>query len=69
VYFWIFGLYVIYCGFRRCLATLFMCCLSFINVVCEILKSICGLYKCMFCLSHGKAKQKKEKRGSSPSAW
>jgi hypothetical protein len=42
-----------------------MCRLSFINVVCEILKSICGLYKYMICLSHGKAK---EKKGSSLSA-
>jgi hypothetical protein len=39
-----------------------MCRLSFINVVCEILKSICGLYKYMLCLSHGKAKEKRKKR-------
>jgi hypothetical protein len=39
-----------------------MCRLSFINVICEILKSICGLYKYMLCLSHGKAKEKKEKK-------
>jgi hypothetical protein len=39
-----------------------MCHLSFINVVCEILKSICDLYKYMLCLSHGKAKEKNEKR-------
>jgi hypothetical protein len=48
--------------------------LSFINVVCEILKSICGLYKYTLCLSHGKAKEKNEKnekekkKGASPSA-
>jgi hypothetical protein len=35
---------------------------SFINVVCEILKSICDLYKYMLYLSHGKAKEKTEKR-------
>jgi hypothetical protein len=45
-----------------------MCRLSFINVVCEILKLICGLYKCMLCFSHGKAKEKK-KNWASPSAW
>jgi hypothetical protein len=50
---------------------LWMCRLSFINVVCEILKSICDLYKFMLSLSHGKAKEKKKKeknKGSSPSA-
>jgi hypothetical protein len=39
-----------------------MCPFSFINVVCEILKSICDLYKYMLYLSHGKAKGKREKR-------
>jgi hypothetical protein len=46
-----------------------MCRLPFINVVCEILKSICGLYKYMLCLSHCKAKEKKQKKkGASPCA-
>jgi hypothetical protein len=39
-----------------------VCRFSFINVVCEMLKSICGLYKYMLYLSHGKAKEKKKKR-------
>jgi hypothetical protein len=45
-----------------------MCHFSFINVVCEILKLICGLYKYMLYLSHGKAKEKrkKEKKGVFP---
>jgi hypothetical protein len=38
-----------------------MCRLSFINVVCDILKSICGLYKYMLYLAHGKTKKEKEK--------
>jgi hypothetical protein len=38
-----------------------MCHFSFINVVSEILKSICGLYKYMLYLSHGKAKEKRKK--------
>jgi hypothetical protein len=49
-----------------------MCRLSFINVVCDILKSICSLYTYMFCLSHGKAKNKKKgknKKRASLSAW
>jgi hypothetical protein len=49
-----------------------MCRLSFINVVCEILKSISDFYKYMLCLSHGKAKEKKKKekkKGASASAW
>jgi hypothetical protein len=47
-----------------------MCRFSFINVVCEILKLNCDLYKYMLYLSHGKAKEKKKKRkGPSPSAW
>jgi hypothetical protein len=37
------------------------CRLSFINVIFEILKLICGLYEYMLCLSHGKAKEKNEK--------
>jgi hypothetical protein len=48
-----------------------VCRFSFINVVCEMLKSICGLYKYMLYLSHGKAKEKKKKKkekGSSLSA-
>jgi hypothetical protein len=36
--------------------------LSFINVVCDMLKSICGLHKYMLCLSHVKAKRKEKKR-------
>jgi hypothetical protein len=35
--------------------------LLFINVVCDILKSICGLYKYRFCLSHKKAKKRKRR--------
>jgi hypothetical protein len=70
VYFWIYGLYVYFsiCGLYFC-ALIFMysgdiwphfwmCHFSFINVVCEILKLICGLYKYMLYLSHGKAKEK-----------
>jgi hypothetical protein len=42
--------------------------LSFINVVCDMLKSICGLHKYMLCLSHVKAKrkEKKEEEGGFP---
>jgi hypothetical protein len=36
--------------------------LWFINVVCDMLKSICGLHKYMLCLSHVKAKRKEKKR-------
>jgi hypothetical protein len=45
--------------------------LWFINVVCDMLKSICGLHKYMLCLSNVKAKRKnkKKKKGASPSAW
>jgi hypothetical protein len=39
-----------------------MCHFSFINVVCEILNSICVLYKYILYLSHGKAKEKRERR-------
>jgi hypothetical protein len=39
-----------------------MCRFSFINVVCEILKLNCDLYKYMFYLSHGKAKEKNKKQ-------
>jgi hypothetical protein len=47
-----------------------MCRFSFINVVCEILKLNCDLYKYMLYLSHGKQKKKRKKRkGPSPSAW
>jgi hypothetical protein len=44
--------------------------LSFINVVCDMLKSICGLHKYMLCFSNVKAKKRKEKKkkGASPSA-
>jgi hypothetical protein len=42
--------------------TFWMCHFSFINVVCEILKLICGLYKYTLYLSHGKAKEKKKKK-------
>jgi hypothetical protein len=79
VYFWICGLYVCFliCGLYFC-ALIFMysrdiwphfwmCHFSFINVVCEILKLICDLYKYILYLSHGKAKEKREKKGSSPS--
>jgi hypothetical protein len=51
-----------------------MCRFSFINVVCEILKLNCDLYKYMFYLSHRKAKEKNKKnkkkgKEASPSAW
>jgi hypothetical protein len=72
VYFWICGLYfcaLIFMYSGDICPHFWMCLFSFINVVCEILKSICGLYKYMLYLSHGKAKEKKrKKRGSSPSA-
>jgi hypothetical protein len=43
-----------------------MCRFSFINVVCEISKLNCDLYKYMFYLSHGKAKEKKKKGRGLP---
>jgi hypothetical protein len=86
VYFWICGLYVYFsiCGLYFCALVFmysgdiwphfWMCPFPFINVVCEILKFNCDLYKYMLYLSHGKAKEKKRKKrkkrkGPSPSAW
>jgi hypothetical protein len=43
-----------------------MCRFSFINVVCEILKLNCDLYKYMLYLSHGKAKEKRKKGRGLP---